>query len=155
MVFIKSWAFSVCCAAIIGGILSSFLPKGNTGKTFKTVLCIFFLCVVISPLSKIDIPDFNFEYASENYNFSENEFSKNAVEYVENEILYTVQEILISKNMSAEDISIQINILENGSIDINKFALTFSAVQDVRSLKNEIYQKTGIEPEIIISGEEK
>jgi len=152
---IKNWAFSVCCASIAGGILNLLLPEGNVQKIYKTVFCVFFLCIIFSPLSEIKTVKIDFS-ENENFpeeNFHENEFMQNSAEYIQNELVKSVNEILSEENLSAEDISVNVNISEEGSIDINKFALTFENFEDADSFSEKIYQKTGIKPEIIISGE--
>ena len=57
------------------------------------------------------------------------------------------------EEIKAEDILIKINISEDGSIDITKFTLVFNEKPDIEALKQALYKKTGIEPEIIVSGE--
>ena len=60
-----------------------------------------------------------------------------------------------SKNApaTAREYMNSVNISEEGSIDINKFALTFKNLENADSFKEKIFQKTGIKPEIIISGD--
>ena len=42
---------------------------------------------------------------------------------------------------------------KNGSIDINKFAIAFEQLEDPFKLEEKIFNKTGIKPNIILSGE--
>lgn len=154
---IKTWAFSICCASVAGGILNLLLPEGNVQKTYKTVFCIFFLCIIISPLSEINFSKTDF-LKNKNNSFSEekiseNEFIKNSSAYIEEEIINSVNEIFMEENLYAEEICVNVNISEEGSIDINKFALTFKNLENADSFKEKVFQKTGIKPEIIISGD--
>ena len=76
---IKTWAFSVCLAVVCGAILNMLAPEGNLQKTFKCIISIFFLCVIIAPVSKIDIPNFkNTEkiFSEINTETEENEFDE-------------------------------------------------------------------------------
>ena len=59
----------------------------------------------------------------------------------------------MNKDAIFDDISIKVNILEDGSINITKFALTFKTLENPDSLKEKIRQKTGVLPEITVSGE--
>ena len=152
----RNWAFSVCCAAIFGGILNFILPEGGTQKIYKTVFCVFFLCIILTPIADIDFSKFDIQetyFKSDELDLSENEFNNGSAEYIENEILSSTKEILKNENLNFEDISIKINILKDGSINISKFALTFNDIENPDSLIEKIRQKTGIAPEIIISGE--
>ena len=152
---IKNWAFSVCAAAICGGILNMLLPEGNAQKTYKAVFCVFFLCVLSAPLSEIKIPDF--EKLAENIEIIEtqngNEFNEISAEFIKKQIIEDTSAILLQENIAEKDISVKVNISEDGSIDINKFVLTLGYSEYPDALVRRIYQKTGIEPEIILSGE--
>lgn len=157
MEIVRNWAFSICAASVCGAILNMILPEGSTQKTYKAVFCVFFLCVLISPLSEFEIPDF--EAITENIdkieseNIENNEFSENSVSIIEDAVIKDAQSILAEEGIAAKDISVKINISENGGIDINKFVLTLDSVCDLDLLKKKIFQKTGIMPEIIISEE--
>ncbi len=158
MELFKDWAFSVCCAAVIGGIFNMMLLEGSLQKTFKIVLCVFFLCVVAAPLFKIDFS--GFEIISENIYDSEiiygkNDFTENSLEFMESEIKTSALKILEEEGISAKDISVKINISENGSIDIIKFALTLDNAENTESIVEKIYRKIGIMPEITFSGDKE
>ena len=47
---ISSWAEQVIIAVIIGTIIEMILPKGNTEKYIKTVIGIYILYTIISPV---------------------------------------------------------------------------------------------------------
>ncbi len=150
---VKSWAFSICAAAICGGILNMILPEGSTQKIYKAVFCVFFLSVIIAPITEIKIPDFweiekSFEEAE---SFEENEFAQSTASIIEDKIISDTKELLTQKGIIPKDILVKVNILKDGSIDINKFVLTLS--EQYSGLSEEIYQKTGVMPKILISGE--
>ncbi|MBR3962912.1 MAG: stage III sporulation protein AF [Oscillospiraceae bacterium] len=155
---VKNWAFAVCCASIFGAILNFLLPESGVQKIYKTVFCVFFLCVLISPLSEIDFSKFgelnikNDKIYDENLN--ENEFNKNSAEYIEKEIFRSAKEIIEEENLDFNDISVKVNISEVGSINITKFALTFNDLENPDYLAEKIRDKTGLRPEIFVSGEE-
>ena len=156
MEILKNWAFSICCASIAGGILNLFIPKGGTQAIYKTVFCVFFLCIVISPLADIRFPDvdiFNPEI-TENETF-ENTFSATSEKYLENEIIASVEEILKNENIICDDIFVKVNISEDGSININKFVLTFKQLENADRLAEKIGRISGITPEILILGVNK
>ena len=156
MEILKNWAFSICCASIAGGIINLILPKGGAHATYKTVFCVFFLCVLISPLSDIHFSDSDFfnRKITENETF-ENTFSETSEKYLENEIVSSVEEILKNENIICDDIFVKVNISEDGSININKFVLTFKQLENADKLADKIGRISGIVPEIIILGENK
>lgn len=154
---VKTWAFSVCCASIAGGIMDILLPEGSLQKTYKTVFCVFVLCVILAPLSEIgsfDIDVFKNELEDiENEEYSENAFNENSEKYIEDEIVNSVKEVLKEEGVNAEDIFVKVNILNDGSINIIKFTLTFNEMGNADLLEEKIYEKIGVRPEIQISGE--
>lgn len=152
---IQSWAFSVCCASIAGSVLNMLLPEGSLMKINKTVFCVFFLCVLVSPLSGIKSADFDFiKSRNENDNFSsENLFSEKSEDYIEKEIIAETKSILEEKGIFSGEIFLEINISDDGSIIINEFSITFSGEAGTEGLSEEIHKRTGIKPEIKVSGE--
>ena len=156
MEIFKNWAFSICCASIAGGILNLLLPKGGAQATYKTVFCVFLLCVITSPLADIKLPDidiFKPEF-TEDETF-ENTFSETSEKYLESEIISSVEEILKNENIICDDIFLKVNISEDGSININKFVLTFKQLENADQLAEKIGRISGITPEILILGENK
>lgn len=47
---IRSWAMSVCLAALAAGIAGMLAPKGNLEKIYKFSITLFFLCSILVPL---------------------------------------------------------------------------------------------------------
>jgi hypothetical protein len=135
------------------------LPEGSGSKIFKSVLCVFFLSVLLSPVSEFSYDilslknsgsDITFDYSEK-----ENLFIDVSEEYLKKEIIKSTEEILNRQGIVPEDISIKINIQENKNIDINDFVIIVSEEQNTEELAEKIFKKTGIEPEIILSGENR
>ena len=117
---IQNWAFSLCIAAISGSVINIILPECQTQKTFKIVSCVFFMCAVISPLKDIDLSAINGYFETESiYNEHKiSEFDAVSSEYIENQIIDTTKELLEGEGISAKEISVEINISENGGIEV-------------------------------------
>ena len=47
---LKSWAFSLCCAAAAGAMLSLLAPESSLGRVCRFAIRVFFLCCAILPL---------------------------------------------------------------------------------------------------------
>lgn len=155
---VKNWAFSVCAASICGAVLNMILPEGSAQKTYKAVFCVFFLCVLIAPLSELKIPDFDSLAESVNEtkteDMAENEFSESYISAMEKAVISDTKAVLSENGITAKDISIKINISGDGGIDINKFTLTLGSAENPGAIREKVYEKTGIMPEIIISEED-
>ncbi len=63
----RQWAFSLIISGIAGTLVSLLSPRGNTEKALRTVIGIFIVSSLCSPLvqlkSDADFPDFSFEEA--------------------------------------------------------------------------------------------
>ena len=154
---VRNWAFSICCASVIGGILNLILPKNDLQKTFKTVFCVFFLCIILSPLSEIDfnkIPFSNFNSEKFENEFAENDFNLFSAEYIENELILSAEKILEEEQLIAEDIIAKVNISEEGNINIDEFVLILKDFEKAHLVSEKIYLETGIEPKISILEED-
>ena len=156
---IRNWAFSICCASLAGGILNFFLPKNDLQKTFKTVFCVFLLCIVLTPISEINFNKLSFSGSVINdldieKEFEENDFALFSAEYIENELILSAKRILEEEQLIAEDILAKVNISEEGNININEFVLSLKSSEKADSVAENIYLETGIEPELRILEEE-
>ena len=153
---IRNWAFSICSAAICGAVMNIILPEGSTQKIFKSVFCMFFLCCVISPLLTMDFfNEKNFFAALEIEDADENSlesgFYEPSARIMEEEIRTKTENILRNENVEFGNISVRVNILESGGIEINEFSI---AVYDIpESVKEKIGNETGLIPEVKIIGE--
>lgn len=153
---IKDWAFSICVASICGTMMNIILPKGDLQKIFKTVYSVFFLCCILSPISnyifsEADI-DFNFFNKDVIYEISKNDIFANQNELLENEIQEKTIFFLEENNIKVKNISVKINILDEGSIEIDDFDISVIS-GDEENIKNIVMQEIGLVPEIIILGE--
>lgn len=52
---LAQYVLSVCCCALIGGILLSFAPKGAAGQLQKLIIGIFVSFSLISPLRELEL----------------------------------------------------------------------------------------------------
>ncbi len=154
---IKNWAFSICSASICGAIMNIILPEGSTQKIFKSVFCVFFLCCVVSPLFGMDIfsekdilNSFDFEYKEEEG--TENKFYESSIKAMEDEIRNRTEQVLKDNGIDFTNISLKINILEDGGIEISEFSV-FVYSDIAEEIKEKIGNETGLIPEVKILGE--
>ncbi|MEG1849602.1 MAG: stage III sporulation protein AF, partial [Oscillospiraceae bacterium] len=53
MLQFKAWAFALCAASVAAALLQMLLPKNSQQKTVTTVVNLFLLLCLLSPLSSI------------------------------------------------------------------------------------------------------
>lgn len=56
---IRSWAFSICGAAVACGLFQLLMPRTGMRKVLNATVCIFFLCCLFSPVF-LSLPGINF-----------------------------------------------------------------------------------------------
>ena len=71
---------------------------------------------------------------------------------IKNAIIRDTEEVLAEKGVSAENISVEVNISPDGSINISRFSLRIRGGNS-EEIKQSIAQKTGLSPEIKYLGE--
>mgnify|MGYP000102098225 CR=1 FL=1 len=54
---ITQWAAGICFAIAAAGICGMLVPQNASGKTFRMLLSVFFLCSVLSPLRSCSQPE--------------------------------------------------------------------------------------------------
>ena len=152
---IQSWAFAVCAAAVCGAVMNMLLPDGSEKRIFKTVLCLFMLCSILSPILSTDFSDLSTEF-----DFGESraqtditgELLSLSAEEVQSTIISDAAAALREKGITADNISVLVNISPDGSINISRFSVLISE-GNPNEIKKIVEQKTGLSPEIEYRGE--
>lgn len=152
---IRSWAFAVCTAAVCAAVMNMLLPQGSEKRIFKTVLSLFMLCSILSPILSTDFSALSTEYEfgeSRAQNDITGELLSLSADEIKNAIIRDTEEVLAEKGVSAENISVEVNISPDGSINISRFSLRIRG-ENSEEIKQSIAQKTGLSPEIKYLGE--
>lgn len=152
---IRNWAFAVCAAAVCGAVMNMLIPDGSEKRIFKTVLCLFMLCSILSPILSTD-----FSALSTEFNFGEsraqtditNELLSLSAEEIQSAIISDTAAALREKGAAADNISAEVNISPDGSINISRFSVAISE-GNPDEIKKIVEQKTGLSPEIEYLGE--
>lgn len=155
---VKNWAFAVCAAAVCGAVMNMLLPEGSEKRIFKTVLSLFMLCSILSPILSTDFSALSTEkYFDENRAQTEDiteELLSLSAEEIEAAIINDTAKALEEKGFAADNISAEVNILPDGSINISRFSVLISE-GNPEEIKKIAEQKTGLSPEIKYLGEMK
>ena len=125
---ISSWAEQVIIAVIIATILEMILPNGNSKKYIKTVIGIYILYTIISPVItlvtgsklKVDYSKYeNYFTSTDEYKSLENEFNNVTANSIENTYKQEIKKQLKNdiENMGFSISNIELDIdLETGII---------------------------------------
>lgn len=154
----KNWILNVVSIIFIIIIFSIFLPESRVGKYAKSILSIFTLIIIISPIYKKDFfrsEDefvFNEEYLiQEDYLYYINDYKVNLIKEKCNKIL-------IDLDITNALMEVEYGINDSYNLEINKvnINLSESVINSVKphkyiidEIKNEISKQVGISKELI------
>ena len=160
--FINSWAKGIILAVIISTLIEIILPEGNNKKYVKTIIGIYILFVIVSPIfSKISNRKINIEsvIAASNDQIRQYEINNISIEtnrYIEKEYKKKIEEDLRKKleekgykidslnliiEMQNEEVYGKINciVMNVSKIDENKVSNIVNEVESVEvKINNEI-----------------
>ena len=152
---LHSWALSLCGAAVICGILGCVMPEKLGGKT---VLSLFFLCILAAPLNhgmgdlNINFPD---QEEAELSAELETESNQLAYSIAEDHILELIRETLFEENFPTDSIRLNIED-EEENVDLElKLVLPASMKNRENELCQLMQNSFGIKNMEIIWQEEK
>jgi len=86
---IRAYALTLICTALVCGILMQLLPGGTTGKLLRTVCGAVMLSVLLAPLCRIELPDF--EIFLEEFSVSGEQIAQTGAEMMEEERLQLIK----------------------------------------------------------------
>lgn len=152
----KNWAFALCVASMCGAVLNMLLPDGSEKRIFKTVLCLFLLCTMLSPILSTDFSKFNVDFASDGNDAQMSTVTEKLLDVsaagTKKAIINDTKEALAENGIASNNISVTVNISADGSISISGFSV--SVVDgDADTIQKIVEKKTGLVPEIKYLGE--
>lgn len=119
---ISSWAEQVIIAVIIGTIIEMILPKGNTEKYIKTVIGIYILYTIISPvIGAFTGKDLKLAYSDyeKYFNYTdEQKVVRNEVNNVETNVIENTYKTEIERQIK--------NDIESMGFKLNNISLEFN-----------------------------
>lgn len=141
---LSSWAEQIIVAVIIASLIEMLLPNGNNKKYIKTVIGVYILFTIISPIlgkiTNFDLKEFDYEAYFKNTDtyqaMSESLTSKNdeSVEqiYITN-LKQDMTQKLKEKGYQAEKITIKLDLDEGDNYGrLNNIYLSVSTIEDTK-----------------------
>ena len=86
---IREFALTLICTALACGILMQLLPGGTTGKLLRTVCSAVMLSVLLAPLCRMEMPDF--EGFLEEFSASGEEIAQTGADMMEQERIVLIK----------------------------------------------------------------
>lgn len=137
MEFMKKIILTACILSIVITVSECIKPGEKFNSQLKTIFSLIFIIgIVMSGIKTgidFELPDYNdFEY-NENYNDVKETAQEVLKSEVEARINSSVEDILKKNNISYEKIASDVNINEDGRIDINRIAYKGTEFEQART----------------------
>lgn len=121
----RSWALAICFACVLGSILSMVFPDGSSKKLLNMIVSMMILCVIFKPVSSLGkfmmkLDESVFEVSQYENSELNNEMASNAQNIYASYLRENLQQALDENNISYENITINMDTLEDYSISIGQ-----------------------------------
>lgn len=144
---LRGWVATVCAAAMFCTVLSRLFPDNALGRQGRRLVPCAFLCVVILPLASArwSVPDITPSAASVEGEALEQRMREQMTQRVEEMLLQMANQALESYGYHGEKVVVQMDIDEDGGIQMGQIILYVDAKSAVRSIavKQIVEQRLG------------
>ena len=150
---VRSWALTVCCACVLGTLLTMLFPHGSSQKLLNMILSLMILCVVFQPLGSLG----KFIMKAERHEFSVSQYENPALEdeversakqiygaYLEENL----RRVLDGSGISYESIAVTMDNSDDGRISIGQVEVIVKNEDEAQSkrIKQLLLPYIGREP---------
>ncbi len=124
MDMLKQWLISLVFAAVAGTLITVISPKGSTEKTLKTVVGIFMISAICSPLTELDSADFTLPaFAQNNFVANDEEINDYLAKALEAEVIRRISVCAEKMNIGIDDVVIEAETDEDNCIIIHNILI--------------------------------
>jgi len=144
------WAFALCAAMVAMGLCRMLIPSSGMEKTFRFVVSIFFLAVLLSPVAfrfpslMIDIPLHTQEETQRRSESLDEITHRQALGIAGGQLRQIVSEKLSQRGINAHSIAINFTTNLQGEIELDSVVI----VLDEADRESEAYLKSYLESEL-------
>lgn len=127
---LKAWAIGLCAAALCGSILRKIAPEKGSGKVFRVLLSVFFICAFFSPLLSLFSVSVNLSLdrlpTELQHTVLEDTVSARLQKTVKSAAAEVAESTLAARGITAEKITVTTDIAADQSIYIARVEVTLS-----------------------------
>lgn len=157
---VKQWAVCLCSAVLAAGVIVMLAPEGGTKKILKTIISVFILCCMISPLTgfsdiEFSVSDRSQEAVQTGSDSLQEVINRQTLNAGAKAIEQLASEALAEEKINAESVSVNMDIAEDNSIVINQLDVVLDNAPDCEKAEEIIKRKMGLACRITVreSGE--
>lgn len=149
---VRSWAMSVCLAALAAGIAGMLAPRGNLEKILKFAVSLFFLCSVLVPLFSlrhIRLPDVAVSAPSGQTSFT-SAVEEMSLSQVRESLAAQVKTVCTDLGVTPVSVEVEVEKNQDGAYDPKSAHITLSADQMGRAaaVAAAVKEKLGFEAQV-------
>ena len=122
---VREWAGAVCCACLVGAMLSMVFPSGSSKRLFGMILSLMMLCVLLKPLRAakdftLGLGQYSFSAeAYENPAFND-ELESRAKDVYSSYLEQNLRRVLDGANISYKSVTVTMDNSGDGRISIGQ-----------------------------------
>ncbi|MBE6759970.1 MAG: hypothetical protein E7554_07770 [Ruminococcaceae bacterium] len=156
---LREWAIALCAAAVLCAAAEMIAPSDKNGKGIRVIAAGVMLCAVILPLSRMDCSGFrDITLGAEAFEPDTRlcaAIEQQTADAVSGTVESLVSDCLRRLGVEWEDISVVMDISEDGCISIGQITVRTAAGQTVsqEETESELYSRLGLSAEVITAEE--
>ena len=125
MDIVREWATAVCCACVVGAMLSVVSPGGSSKKLIGMIITLMTMCIMFRPVSAardLVLTIKNYSFSTENYENSmlEEEVEQSAKSVYASYLEENLCRVLDGAGISYKSIAVTMDNSEDGCISIGQ-----------------------------------
>lgn len=156
---IREWAAAICGTAVLCAAVSMLSPDSRQGKGLKMVLSVFFICVLLSPLSSLkgcrdELEDFVSPPSSADSSLL-TLIEEQTAEAMERSVRELVAWQLADMDVQIEEIAVEMDISGDGCISIGQVVVVAGDADGGRldEIERRLYERLGLNAKAVKVGD--
>lgn len=132
---VRSWAMSVCLAALAAGIAGMVAPKGNLEKIYKFAITLFFLCSVLVPLFNlrhVRLPTFSVSSTETQTAAFSQAFAEQTMQQVKDSVADVVRSVCEKQGVTPASVDVSVRQDANGTYDPQNVSLILNRADEYK-----------------------
>ncbi len=130
---VREWAAAICMAVLAAAMLQNIVPNGSMERMIRFVIGAFVVCVLIQPVSSI-VPQISVDFQQSAQNETNTHLQDTVNRQMSDAAQQSIHNLVISElsqiNIKCENVSVNMDTHEDGSISINQVIVTLAKGYD-------------------------
>ena len=157
---LREWAVALCGAAVLCAGAGIIAPDEKQNRRLRMILASVMLCAVVLPLARLTACDVRYDIADEPFRPDSrlcSAIEQQTASAVSGAVQELVSDCLEDLSVEAEDISVVMDISEDGCISIGQVAVRAAETggRSASEIEDVLYSRLGLKAEVTTSEEEK